>query len=325
MVPTVNVVVTCSASKTRAPSRELTLRTLTSTGTDKRLENWMARLASSRASHGEFGAVEALYKGQHWASVCLFRKLASQQGITARIWITSAGLGLIPWGAMVPPYAATFAGSEDDSVSLRPDAPTRRAENMNWWSKLSFEDPLSFGEPRSIAGLAASHPRTPLVLAVSANYLEALEGDVVAAARVLHGTDLLSIISVGCLAHSSAIKDWLLPADARLQQLVGGSLGALNARILGLIISGASEAGWGRMALRRFLEEVLKPLEPRKHPSRIRPTEGEIRDYIHSAIVTDPSVTHSGLLRSFRDEGYACEQSRFRDLFKAARVHNNAN
>jgi hypothetical protein len=49
---------------------------------------------------------------------------------------------------------------------------------------------------------------------------------------------------------------------------------------------------------------------------RVKLTDEGVRQFILNALQTDPTATHTALLRRLRDDGQACEQSRFRTLFQ---------
>ena len=53
-----------------------------------------------------------------------------------------------------------------------------------------------------------------------------------------------------------------------------------------------------------------------KKYERIPMTDEEVRLYIKSAMKHEGKLSHTGLLRKLRAENRACEQKRFRDLFK---------
>jgi hypothetical protein len=50
-------------------------------------------------------------------------------------------------------------------------------------------------------------------------------------------------------------------------------------------------------------------------PKRVPATDTEVMSYIRAQLDRDPKARHTRLLREYRGAGYACEQSRFRDLF----------
>jgi hypothetical protein len=52
---------------------------------------------------------------------------------------------------------------------------------------------------------------------------------------------------------------------------------------------------------------------------RRRRSDGELATFIRNRLRSDPSLSRSRLLREFRDDGNACEQSRFGLVFAAAR------
>jgi hypothetical protein len=49
---------------------------------------------------------------------------------------------------------------------------------------------------------------------------------------------------------------------------------------------------------------------------RVPMTDEEVRSYIKNAMNKEDRLSHTGLLRKLRSENRACEQKRFRNLFK---------
>jgi hypothetical protein len=53
---------------------------------------------------------------------------------------------------------------------------------------------------------------------------------------------------------------------------------------------------------------------------RRRRSDADLATFIRTRLRCNPSLSRSRLLREFRDEGNACEQSRFALIFNAARA-----
>ena len=114
---TINLVVTCTKKKTREPGHDLMLRHVRGGSTESRVATWLERL---RRRGGERVAARELYAGDHWS---IARELdCSHVGRNARIrvWVASAGYGLLCMDNPLQPYSATFAVSHPDSVVSKP-------------------------------------------------------------------------------------------------------------------------------------------------------------------------------------------------------------
>jgi hypothetical protein len=243
-----------------------------------------------------------LYAGEHWD---VARRLAnlSSANTSLELWVCSAGYGLIPSSAPLLPYAATFAPGNADSV---PDGATA------WWDALTtWEGPLP--GPRSISDLVAADPESRVLLALSATYLRACGDDVCRALERTQRSGQVSVISAGT-KQNAELADALLPGDARLQAALGGTRQALNVRIAEhLLTTGVIDHDNMAETLAKML--VDQPALPRYE--RQAATDAEVRRFIRNRLRTDPSATHTRLLREFRDNQRACEQSRFAALFRS--------
>src|SRR5439155_12201897 len=162
-----NLVVTCSDRKTRPVPRSRMLRSVSAPSIDNRVQRWIETL-----EHGSEEGLPAvdLYAGDHWAVVRSLETVASGRGLDARIWVASAGYGLIPLRGLVRSYSATFASGHPDSVATgRGDH--RRGLAQRWWAALSLWRRGGAGTPRSLRELATQEPTGVLLVAASPNYL----------------------------------------------------------------------------------------------------------------------------------------------------------
>ena len=299
------VVVTCTQRKTRPVPGSLRLRTITAVRTSTRLDSWARRLSSASVSTAP---ALGLYAGEHWD---IARRLATAANPTApqtELWVCSAGYGLIPTDAPVVPYSATFSPGGPDSV------PAGTAGAADWWAALaSWEGPVR--GPRSLADLVASDPRARVVLVLSAPYLRACRDDILAAVASLKDLKLLSIISAGT-KDDKELQTFLLPADARLQHVLGGTRQALNVRVAEHLLSAGI---LDHDAMSGALASLLASQPPVPRYDRLPATDDEVRAFIRAAVRSDGDITHTRLLREFRSAQRACEQTRFAALFRLER------
>ena len=159
--------------------------------------------------------------GDHWSVVRSIPAEAEQSGIKVRTWICSAGYGLI--------------GPDDADQAIQSDVRTRRGRLRRlglpeeasvldrWWRGVcTFRFPQQTGEPRTISALAATFPRTPMVVALSADYLKAVTPEMEAILERPYFREHLAIVSCGTQRDHPVWKRNLLPCDASLAGTLGG-------------------------------------------------------------------------------------------------------
>ena len=309
--PDLLVVATCSYGKRVVPLPDLEVRSLPSGSIEARVEEWSTRLETTPA---ERTPARKLYKGDHWTTVRGLEVVGFSNGLEVEMWVASAGYGLIPMDAEIASYGATFAPDHRDFV-LDP-APTKgKRAPSEWWSRIAGWDGPVATAARSITELARQHPNTPMLVIASRPYARALELDLLDASGTLDSQELLSIVAIG-LAATSPLAEFVLPGDARFSTWLGGTLTSVNARVGKVILERVNEWGLRRDEIRRGLLERLEGLDPYTRPKRENRGDDEVRTYIRAALEASPATAHSRLLGSFRAEGYACEQGRFRRLYE---------
>ena len=148
---------------------------------------------------------------------------------------------------------------------------------------------------------------------MSGAYLRACRDDLLRAVEGLSDTEHLSILSAGA-DPDPELSAFLLPADARVQAVVGGSLQALNVRVAQQLIAAGIVA---HDAMRDELTELLVDQRPLRRYDRRRVTDTEIRHFIQEQRAVDGGASPTSLLRVFRETGNACEQGRFAAVFHA--------
>ena len=308
------IVATCSYGKKVAPPPELKIRSLPSGSIATRVQEWSTRLETTSA---ERTPARDLYKGDHWTAVRELEVVGSSVGLRAEMWIASAGYGLIPMNAEIAAYGATFAPDQQDYVLDRTST-NKKTASSEWWSRItSWRGPMP-RVARSLTELAEQHSNTPMLVIVSQPYARALELDLLGASGMLDSSKNLSIVSIG-LESSSPLAEFVLPGDARFSTWLGGTLTSVNARVGKAIVERVHEWGLTRGGIGRGLSARLEDLDPYAQPKRESRGDDEVRTYIRTALEENPTTTHSRLLRSFRAEGYACAQDRFRRLYEDVR------
>jgi hypothetical protein len=297
-----HIVVTCASRKRLAVPATLHLRSTPGTRTRLRAERWIERIVKAKTS-----TVPArdLYAGEHW-DVAHNLPAAASGFVHPALWVASAGWGLIPADAPIRPYSATFTPRHPDSVAAN------TAGTQDWWDALAtWEGPIAGA--RSLTALVADHPRDRILLVLSQAYLTACRADLRTAFQSAYDGQV-SIIAAGTTSELD-LAPYQLPANARLQHHVGGTRGSLNVRVAKQVLTaGLSD----HAAMSDYLHRQLAVAPMLISYGRRRLSDDEVLAFIRPRLATNPSVSHTRVLRELRDADMACEQARFADLFAKA-------
>lgn len=296
----VHVVVTCANRKTVPVPPAFRLASNTGSTTDEAARAWIARI--SRPDGVPPLPAADLYAGEHWM---VARRLPELSTSEVRLWICSAGYGLISVTARIRPYSAAFSGPQDR-------VPGGADGARQWWEALARWEGPEAGLPRSLRELTASDSSARFVLALSAAYLDACGNDIIDAVKELPDEDRLLIISAGS-RNTGRMADLIVPADARLQAAVGGTRQALNTRIAARLLEQGLTT---RVEATRYLTRLLVDQPPIPRYMRKQFSDDEVREIIAGRLVQKPGTPASRMLREFRDAGFACEQQRFARLHR---------
>jgi hypothetical protein len=311
MSKTINIVVTCTSRKTRTPLVGLRLRDVHERTIEDRAQKWIDRLSGNGTSEV---VASQLYCGEYWSVVRSLPALARDSGITARIWVCSAGYGLISPESQICSYSATFSPYDRDSVTRGFDADLRRSAAQQWWHSIARWSGPKGSELRSLTAIARRYPRVPLLVVASPDYLQALEQDLSKVVAALSDSGLLLIASAGTRTFGK-LTEHLLPCDARLQSYLGGTRGSLNVRIAKRLLQYMGRGPISLELQKSRLRRLLSKQPPLEQYGRRVVTDGEVREFIRLELNKNSGASRNLLLRKFRDSGRACEQSRFAGLY----------
>lgn len=307
------VLVTCTNRKTLSPPSALMLRTVRGRTPAARAAAWLDRLQSAEVEHVP---AESLYAGDHWQVVRAMRDDATRAGRRVCVWVCSAGYGLIPLGADIAPYGATFAPNHPDSVTRGQDNGRAGAARREWWRTLAGWSGPAPGSPRTIVDLVSGLKNRSLLVAASPQYLDAAADDLALAASAL-GPERVAVFCAGLDSHP-ILDPYVVPCDARLQKALGGALNSLNARCVRSALPQTGEDGVRLTVLRRRFSRLLSAQPQRTTPKRTPLSDDEVRAFIMKALREDATLRPTPLLDRLRRRGLACEQARFCALFRRA-------
>lgn len=310
----VHVVVTCSKRK-RSSGFPIRLSAIHGETLEERAQVWRSRLSNGGGPRIPAGD---LYQGEQWA---LLRDLRSEQaGSDLRFWILSAGYGLIPFDAPIHEYHATFTRGHPDSV-FNPAYGSYESVVTEWWESLGEWDG-TVETQRSLPAIISQDPAATLMIAASPVYLRAIGAELEEAGRRIQDPDQLLVFSGGADSNGARHGSFL-SFDARLQSRVGGSLMALNVRVLAEVL--VNGGGLRRPEVQALLHAWTAASPEQHNPSRAPIEDSAVRDFIRSELARDPNARWTPLLRKLRDgRGRACEQKRFRALYRQVSAEMDA-
>ena len=306
-----HIVVSCTDRKRAPVTAPLRLRSVFARSIPERVERWWTRIRSARVDRSP---ARNLYAGELWSANCHLATVAERAGFSPTLWVASAGYGLIESTTLFVPYSATFSLDSPDSVAHDSLDGTTDYQNSAWWATLATQSGV--GRIRTVAALAAEHPQARFLVVASPRYVAALANDLLGARSVLKDPDKLLIVSSDLPSTCERLRSNQVVSTSRLLFRVGGTRIALHARVAADVLATASlRKNFSASELRRFYARIARRSVPPSRQERKRLSDAEVRQFIKKRGI----VSYSAGVRELRASGFACEQKRFRALFKTMR------
>lgn len=303
------ILIPCTDRKRGQPSEQLRARSLEPGSAREVADEWCKRVASANQKQPH----KEVYCGRAYREAATAAK-----ELSAELAVISAGLGVVRADRKIPSYSLTVAPGSEDTVlnkitcdGARPDA---------WWSALKGKH----DEGTGVQDILRSEPSTLALIGLTASYAHLISDDLMD----LSGAEArrVRIFGAGIAEHLPAhLAAAVMPYDARLNgpdSPIPGTMSDFASRALHHFawclrdgVVSAAHAEDDRQKLLRQMADWRTP----NTPVRERMTDEEIVRFILEH--WEETGGRSGAsLRFLRDSGHACEQSRFRDLFRTARI-----
>lgn len=296
------VITNCTARK-RSREQAVSGAEIRHVGSVRDLARTWVQLAQGRPAVASAGD---LYAGRSFRDASV-----AAQSCQADLFIVSAGFGLVSSSSALPNYALTVADGEGSIASTLAQFDASAAD---WWVALCAE----LGSPRALVQAIRRKAGAVALLALPSTYLQMVAPELSdLTARELAQLRVFTS-PAGARQLEPRLADCVLPYDDRLNDVKGHA---------------GTRTDFAQRALRHFVQvlhghrlplhegktAVLRELARRKPPAtkvRVRATDEEICSAIRS-FSRSGSHSASTLLRRLRDERrIACEQGRFRDLWR---------
>jgi hypothetical protein len=310
------IIAACAERKRQSPAPHLQLRGVPKGDVEKRVHLWIERLEAAR---NVLHSARDLYIGPWWANVLELSELAARK-YEANLYVASAGYGLVHSDCRIASYSATFARGGEDSVAHSEAGRTSDGVHERWWQRLGEWKGSGSSFPRTIAELASEHPKSAIVMLGSPEYVRALSNDLCKAREKLSDPDHLVIITSALEGPATNLRENAVCSEARLLHKVGGSRLTLHARVATALLLRSSKqtcvraSEWWSVA-QQWSNDSPAPTAFNRAPA----SDKEVLAFIRFHLSRNSEMSHTPMLRAFRDSGSACEQGRFRQLFQQVR------
>lgn len=296
-----HIIASCSGRKTKQTAQDPRIHTVRATTLPERHRAWLRLLETPSPS---IDRADQLYAGDHAAVLRSTRAEARNRGFEAKLWVLSAGYGLVCESDLVRPYSATFANGDVDSIS------SRRDEKTEWWRLACANRPRNASEPINLAKLFEREHGSAFLIVASPRYVEAIEDDL-AVALADTGSSTVIVISSAREDLAKKFPAQYLAVSADQASTLNGALSSLHARTAREII------------INDLLDRPLNELRSRfgavpgmqRKRSGKPLTDADVLKRIDLVRSQFPDISATRALRQLRDQGLACEQKRFGRLF----------
>jgi hypothetical protein len=308
------MVVACAQTKTLPVPPELELGRVPAAIVSARAHAWVEKRDAACAA--ELPALD-LYSGTYWATIRRLKDTAVVLGYETRLWVASAGYGLVPDNASLKPYSATFAAGDADSVCNKSYSRGARATVLrDWWTIISGD--------RGVASVATADRRGSLLIVAGPAYVNAMWHDLSRAAAALASLEQLVIVSSRESAAPPILRSNVVRSEARLAHAVGGALPVLHARVTEKVLEVANGKPLQAGLLRTHFARVLARQPEWQLPVREKSADEEVRAFVRRELRSNPALSYTAALRTYRGTGRACEQKRFKTLFGSVTEESDA-
>lgn len=254
-----------------------------------------------------------LYVGDHWARV------VDVYNQNFPVWIISAGYGLISADENICSYNATFTPNDANSVSRFYSGDSLAEKNITWWKNIHSAKAVGSGDLAPIEKLYVENKSDVFFIALPPNYLKVIEPEII---KLIQGgliTKNNTFIFSTKQNLDSSLESLFYQAKDDLCEQLGGSRISLNIRLASYILKKISLKKSTVHQVKHFYSELLMNSKPAIRFDRVKMTDEKIICFIRdeSILLGYENASASRLLRILRDKGMACEQTRFRALFKS--------
>lgn len=296
----INIISSCTNSKKQTPSEAFKIANFK---TDMQLED-VINIWNENIEKETIQVYEAtkLYKGAAWkATLDTTTMLATK--FNTRLYVASAGYGLIHAETKICSYDSTFASSTANSITKFIVNADKNA-NVQWWNMIN-KFKLSSFQKGSYFFIVLPH-----------EYLSAAQDTIKLLVEKFDKKVFIFIANKHPIP--LFMKKNIIKFDSRFNNFQTGVLSNMLQRAVLWLSSEIikKEIPLVHQELQKHIDAKMNNFEAFNMPVRSKLSEDEIRNKIEKMILKDKNLSASKGLKNFRNSGYACEQKRFGKIFK---------
>jgi queuine/archaeosine tRNA-ribosyltransferase len=273
-----------------------------------------------------------LYKGSLWDSYKDAWGIVNSREKDAKLWILSAGYGLISSEDRILPYDITFQENRNGIPSIQAkiingnNDVSRRNIIQGWWDLLSTSSERNPSSLKTLIGQSSSDDYFLIVL--GKDYLHAIFEDLQMAIKTSKTPNQIAVISnnVDDPLAKRLGSNWLY-ADSRFVNLNGANNTVVNAKIAKELLwftyhEKKGTSWWSHKNFNSYLKQLSSTLPEANRPVRPPRTDEQVKSFIRNSLAIG-NAPFSKLHRSYRDSGQACEYNRFKNLYSEVKIELN--
>lgn len=304
IAPASAIVTICANQKRFRPGPNSTPAALTPAPQATLVSTWLDLIGAT----APVAAATDLYGGRAFG---LARDLASSA--ETKLFVVSAGFGLVPGSQKLPAYSLTVARQDPDSIQGKA---VGSFDPATWFEALTdgpysvtWKDVFSEGTGRVLVALTKPYAEmaTPALVKLPAGDLRRLR---------LFGAGLNAVLP-------TALRPYVLPYDDRLDTLFPGTRSDFAQRALVHFVRNIAVADGDYDTDAARVRALLAATTAPSRPERRAATDDALLALIRARLT--PQASASRLLRQLRDDDQiACEQGRFARLFRQAKTEGAA-
>lgn len=235
--------------------------------------------------------------------------------LDAPLGIVSAGLGLI-WGAdNIPRYDLTISEGDNSVVE---HLLSQGETSEDWWLALN----MAWQRSQPFGRALANHPKAVVLLALPSTYLQMVQTELAALPDEQRARLRIFTSESGARTLPQNLLAQAMPYDERLEgsRQDAGTRTDFPQRAMRHFVATLQAHVLPVAEAKQRVEAALSKLSKPQVPVRERKTDEEIIATLKANWAEHRG--ESGRLLKFlrREAGFACEQSRFRDLWRALRA-----
>lgn len=293
----INIILTCSSNKKLEAPPFLSLKNYKKENVKKLSKSWMDNIINNSSS--TLPAIK-MYKGVYWEVV---KKLYNNPKVN-KIWVISAGYGLINVNDNISSYNIGFKDKSLNSIKLNTLNPSKNVFS-EWWdniTNITQNKIFQLYDPNEIYIIYASY-----------DYMKAIKNDI---------SKIVSKPNIFIVSPDTKIKQfkpYILYTPSNLRYILGGNKMTSSIKVVEYLVNNFDEFNHNKINnhFKCLLNQANIP--PQIRAKRKKIGDEEMIKYIKEIGINSPFTS---IFNFIRDKGIAAGEARIIRLIHALKQNN---